>query len=273
MSNQPKTETGQPPAQPPCGWTKLWHPRAVQVTFPVLDISPVGSLLAISAYLDAGWLAMAPGLEEGEAKASVGWVLRSAIEQEGRCTPFLLLYEDDPQLKFSFLKIYLDDDADYEAFEYASGMKFKGFPDYVGDNKPERGKSSKVDQFIIRAPKPFGVVFKKNPKHDPSETDLKKKKPARLFVRWERERPTAKAAEGSGEHTKLPEQRVNGPIIGGIERVNTDETIALMKLIEQCKVNMTEFLKHYKISALTDMPIDQLKDANEKLNAKLAAKK
>src|SRR5690242_5896245 len=37
---------------------------------------------------------------------------------------------------------------------------------------------------VYAAPKPFGVVWKDNPKYDPNEQDTAKKKPKRLFVRW-----------------------------------------------------------------------------------------
>ncbi len=71
-------------------------------------------------------------------------------------------------------------------------MKLDAIEDYVGNDKPQRGASTKTDRFIVKAPKPFGVVYKKNPKHNP-DTEEGKMKPARLFVRWESEKPKGEA--------------------------------------------------------------------------------
>jgi len=185
MDNKPQSESG---------WVKLFHPRGPQVTLPVLDVSPAGSLAAVGAYLDAGWLQVAPGLEEGEEKEMIGWVLRSTFEKDGESTPFLLLYSANDALKWSVLKIYLNTDDDIAAFEYASKMKLDSLPEYVGADKPARGAAGKTDRFIVAAPRPFGVVYKKNPKHDPT-TEEGKLKPARLFVRWADQRPAAAEAE------------------------------------------------------------------------------
>lgn len=190
MDDRPKAE---------CGWTRLYHPRGPQVTLPVLDTTPAGSLAAVAAYLDAGWLVAAPGLEEGEEKDSVGWVLRSTIEKDGESTPFLLLYSTNDALKWSFLKVYLNTDDDIAAFEYASKMRLDALPEYVGADKPARGAAAKTDRFIVAAPRPFGVVYKKNPKYDPNETDASKKKSARLFVRWADQRPAAQPPAGGPE--------------------------------------------------------------------------
>jgi hypothetical protein len=174
------------------GWMKLFHPRGPQVTLPVADVTPAGSLAAVAAYLDAGWLVTAPGLEDGEEKDTVGWVLRGTFEKEGEATPFVLLYSTNDALKWSFLKVYLNTDDDIAAFEHASRMKLEAIPEYVGADKPARGASGKTDRFILAAPRPFGVVYRKNPKHDPA-TEEGKLKPARLFVRWTDQRPAAEA--------------------------------------------------------------------------------
>jgi hypothetical protein len=121
-------------------------------------------------------------------------VLRSTFEKEGESTPFLLLYSTNDALKWSFLKVYLNTDDDIAAFEFASRMKLGSLPEYVGADKPARGAAGKTDRFIVAAPRPFGVVYKKNPKHDPT-TEEGKLKPARLFVRWADQRPAAADAE------------------------------------------------------------------------------
>lgn len=182
------------------GTTRLWHPRGPQVTLPVTDLTPAGSLAQVAAYLDAGWLVEAPGLEEGEEKEQVGWVLRGGFEKDGEVTPFVLLYSTNEALTWSFLKVYLNNPEDVAAFEYAARVKLDQLPDYVGNDKPQRGASAKTDKFIVKV-RPFGVVFRKNPKHDPS-TEEGKMKPARLFVRWADQKP-AESAEHQGDTTQL----------------------------------------------------------------------
>ena len=162
-----------------CGWVKLFHKKGVLVTFPLRgDINTFDA--QVNGLFDQGWLAVAPGLEEGEEKEEVGWVLRGAYEKDGQTTPFVLLYATNEAMTWSFLKVYLNKPADVAAFEYAAKMKLGDLPDYIGDNKPQRGAAAKTDAFIKKA-RPFGVVFKKNPKHD--DTEAGKMKPARLFVR------------------------------------------------------------------------------------------
>ncbi len=189
-SDQPKsTENAS-------SYVDLYHPKGPRVRLAITQ-QPLNYALMlqnVGAMLDAGWLPNAPGLDDGEERERVGWVLRGAFEKEGEVTPFVLLYADNEQLTWSILKVYLNTAQDREAFEYASKMKLEHIPDYVGNDKPQRGASQKTDKFIVRAPKPFGVVFRKNPKHDPN-TEEGKMKPARLFVRWEDQRPQANVAD------------------------------------------------------------------------------
>jgi hypothetical protein len=178
-----------------CGWTKLFHPRGPQVTLP-LPADAVAAFASVGAALDAGWLVTAPGLEDGEEKESIAYVLRGAFERDGEVTPYVLLYAANDALTWSILKVYLNKREDIEAFEYASGMKLDSIPDYIGDNKPQRGAAAKTDRFIVKSTKPFGVVYKKNPKHD--DTEAGKMKPARLFVRWENQKPAAQSQQQNG---------------------------------------------------------------------------
>jgi hypothetical protein len=174
---------------------KLFVPQGVQVTLPVpVDgrrIDYACAFAAVTSALDAGFLAQAPGLEEGEEKEQIGWVLCGTFERDGETTPYVLLYAANEARTWSVLKVYLNHQTDIDAFEYASGMKLDKIPDYIGDNKPQRGAARKTDDFIIKAPKPFGVVYKKNPKHN--DTEEGKMKPARLFVRWENTKPVPAA--------------------------------------------------------------------------------
>ncbi len=194
---------------PLCGWTKLFHPRGPQVTLP-LPPDPAAALAAVSAALDAGWLVQAPGLEEGEEREMIGWVLKSIHSNEDRETPFVLLYSCNEALTWSILKVYLNTPQDQAAFEHASGMKLSEMPEYVGQDKPQRGSNHRTDTYIVPAPRPFGVVFKKNPKHD--QTEAGKMKPARLFVRWADTAPAKEASpDGQTAPQDDPEAKISTP--------------------------------------------------------------
>ena len=179
-----------PPTQSPLGFLKLWHPRGPLVSLGLPITSPGDLLAAVTAWLDAGWLNAAPGLEEGEEKQTVAYVVHGTHEHDGEETPTILLYSADEAMKWSFLKLFLNRESDVASFEAASGMKIAAIPVYVGQDKPERGKNKAVDRFIHRVPKPFGVVYKNNPKWNQEAADAAKaqnviyKTARRVFVRW-----------------------------------------------------------------------------------------
>lgn len=176
--------------------TTLYHPRGPAVEIELDARSPADMLGSLQSYLDAGWLAYAPGLEVGEGRDNVGWVVRGEHEgDDGRATSFVLLYSVNEALKHSFLKVYLNRDEDAQAFEFASKLKLDAIPLYIGKDKPERGASKRTDQHIVKAPKPFGVVFKSNPRYSAEEAKAAKAAdklynvPKRVFVRWQDQRP------------------------------------------------------------------------------------
>jgi hypothetical protein len=150
-------------------WSRLWHPRGVQVTLP-LSPDPANGFAAalnqVSAALDAGWLAQAPGLEEGEQKDMVSGIARGIHEKEGRCTPYVLLYSASAHLIHPILKCYLDTKDQIEAFEYAAKFKLDKIPLYDGTDKPARDNSQRAKRNIVTLQRHFGVVFKPNPKYD-----------------------------------------------------------------------------------------------------------
>lgn len=181
---------------PETAWVKLWHPRGVDVRLPIhVNSSPVPAdcwravMASVTNALEAGWLIEAPGMEEGEHKEMIGWVARKQTD-EG--TPVIDLYVDNEQLSFKYLTVYLNRSEDVAAFERASGLKLESIPLYVGAGHLERGASKQTDAMITRAPRPFAVASKANPRHDPNETDMKKMKPKRLFSRWPDLLPEAK---------------------------------------------------------------------------------
>src|ERR1019366_700910 len=180
------------------GTAKLFHPRGPLVKLPVPS-DPKEAFEHISKCLDAGWLVAAPGLEMGEQKEEVGYIVRGECDGNGEVTPFLLLYSSNEGMSFSFLKVYLNTTEDTAAFEFAAKMRLKDFPVYAGNDKPERGKSAKLDSYIVKVKKPFGVILKGNPKYNEIDraAHLTKneiyKVPRRLFVRWVDQAPPASA--------------------------------------------------------------------------------
>jgi hypothetical protein len=184
------------------GWTKLYHPCGAQVTLPVPVSDPAAGLTAVSAYLSAGWLVNAPGLEDGERVDDIGFVVkRVKANDDGSETPVIDLYP--PRANFRILGVYLNTPDDVKTFESACGVKLASLPLYEGDNAIERGKGPKTDKYVVSLPHPVKAVFKANPKW---EGDEDKKHPKRLFVRWGNSTPAngqpateQKVVNGNGE--------------------------------------------------------------------------
>lgn len=185
------TEAKEP--APLTGWTKLYHRSGALVTIPVTaaPLDYAAMLANVNAMIAAGFAVTAPGLEAGEIKEQVGFIVRGQRDDGREITDFLLLYSPDDGKKFSYLKVWLNKDEDVAAFEAASGMKLESIPVYVGQDKPERGKNRVVDnQFMRQVPKPFPVILQENPKWKQSEADAaaaEKKMytvPRRVFLRW-----------------------------------------------------------------------------------------
>lgn len=194
-------------------FVRVFHPRAsLQVSVPIpiaagLSIDDASRLLAsVDNLLMAGWLTMAPGLEAGEEKEDIGYVCRLDHETDGKTTPTVLLYSVNDQLTYSFLRRYMNTPEDVAAFEYASGMKYDSLPPYPGNDHPQRGVSPKTDRFIIKAPKPFGMVWKHNPRYKdaPAGQDTRSlaEKRKRDFFRWSTQIPAAHAESKPAAHDK-----------------------------------------------------------------------
>lgn len=225
--------TDNPAMSSLCAWTRLFHPRGPQVTLP-LPTDPKACLEAVNAALDVGWLVQAPGLEEGEEKEQVAFVVHGEFERDGKETPFVLLYSGNDAMKHSFLKVYLNHEADVAAFEYASKMKLSTIETYIGQDKPERGKSRQIDRYIVAPPKPFGVVFKANPKYDTSAAAACRAKgdiysvPKRVFVRWADVMPQTPAEAD--------------PLVTQQELEELDQVIDAYERCKQVRINMERFL-------------------------------
>lgn len=184
------------PGKAECGWVKLYTPDGALVTIPVTEkplnyramLGNVGEMLA------AGFRLTLTGLEIGEDREEVGYVCKGVTKDN---TTVLYLYSTNESRKFSVLNVYIDNDVQAADFEHASGMRLKDLPEYVADTKPTRGKNPKVDTYIIKAKRPFGVVMENNP--DYNEATRQEvvargeiyKKPRHIFARWADQRPEA----------------------------------------------------------------------------------
>lgn len=210
MSETSSTAADRPPTAPSaeqCGWVKLHHASGVLVTVPVslkaTELSDYKAMFAnVGKMIEAGFRVNAPGLEAGEERKEVGYVVRS-IKSDSRSGPadVLFLYATDPAWTRPFLAMYLNDDSDRNWFEKASGMQLSKIPEYIGTGRLERGKGSPQAQaLIVPAPRPFGVVYGPNPKWDAAKAAASTPAAPYMvaknkFIRWEGcERP------GKGTH-------------------------------------------------------------------------
>ena len=188
----------QPQVQPQTGWVRLYHSSGALVTLPVpCDVRNLdcyaAAFAAVSDAVAAGFTVAAPGLEDGEYREQIGYVVRRSKdnERDNTVTPVLDLYPASDAARFACLTVYLNRPEDVAAFEAASGMRLDSLPVYIGDNKIERGKKKDTDRLVVRAPRPFGVVMIANPKYSESEAAAAKSAnkmytvPKRRFVRWE----------------------------------------------------------------------------------------
>ena len=176
-----------------CGWARLTHPSGLLITLPVPvhgeRFDYAGALASVNAALAAGWLAAAPGLEVGEEKEEIGYVLRRTKTNNDRSTsPIIDLYSTNDMVKHKVMSVYLDRPEDVSAFEHASGMQLAGLSDFPGTSAPKRGAGPSSDRFIIKVPRPFTVVLIPNPK-------------------WNAEEAAAVAARGKGEVYGVPKRK------------------------------------------------------------------
>lgn len=180
----------------PQGYVKLYHPSGALVTLPVIGrwkesakgFDYMAAFSAVSDMIGVGFTVNAPGLDDGEKRQEVGFIVRREKENQDRSlTPIIDLYSTNPAESFKFLSIYLNNDAQVGAFERAAGVKLANVKVFPGA-APERGKSKQSDAFITGV-RPFPVIYGQNPQYD--EAEAKKatqndpyKVPKRVFVRW-----------------------------------------------------------------------------------------
>jgi hypothetical protein len=170
---------------PTHGTVQLYHPAGVLVTLPVTEqpLDYAGMLRSVSAAIAAGWSTEDPAM--GRHLEQVRYVVRrEKVNSDGSVTPLIDLYPANDRLKFAELSVYLNTEEHVAAFERVSGLRLADLPTYIGENRLKRGKSPATDRYVAKAARDFGVRWSDNPKHNPEEKDIAKRKPKGLFVAW-----------------------------------------------------------------------------------------
>lgn len=206
------------------GWMKLFHPSGVLVSLPVEgqgadpnQYDYAGAFAAVGRALAAGFTVNAPGLEAGEQKEECLYVARREKENKDKSiTPIIDLYSSHEAVQYKVMSVYLNDEDDVEAFQFATGVKLNALAVFPGNAAVKRGESAKTDRFIVKAPKPFGIVIQDNPKYSEADAEAcaaKKetyKVPKRLFVRWADKMPEAKPVERPAQQPDPNSREANG---------------------------------------------------------------
>lgn len=171
----------------PTFWFTGYLPNGFKCSFtmPVnMDTAFEQAMAFTNMLMAKGFSQQEPGLVDGEQRETVGWVTRrSKVNDDGSETPLIDVYIDKEKLTYKFLSVYLNTPEEVNAFENASGLKVDALPLWESAHL-ERG-NSKTDKYIIRVARPFTVISEANQYYNPDEPDIKKRKPKRLFVRWE----------------------------------------------------------------------------------------
>ena len=148
--------TATPNAPVENGWMKLWHPKGVQVSLPIVYDSAQNMLLQVDSFLEAGWLIDAPGLEAGEQVLEAALVSRRE-SKDG--TPMVAFYLAHPKVFKKSLHAYLNNEQDVAAFEAATGLKLVDIPIFDGEAFPAKDHKN-ADKYILSLPKPIKLVYK-----------------------------------------------------------------------------------------------------------------
>lgn len=208
----------------PCGWVKMYHPTGALVTLPVFGqwkekVKGWDYAAAFSAVSDAvavGFTVNAPGLEVGEQREEIGYVLRREKENKDKSlTPLIDLYSKNDAVQYKVLSEYLNNDEAIAEFESVSGFHIANLKVFPGAAALKRDGSKTANDYIAKAPRPFAVVMKANPKYDEKEAEAfaarkeTYKVPKRIFVRWEGQAPAPPKEKPSSVSTVIHQPTVD----------------------------------------------------------------
>lgn len=140
------------------------------------------AVLMDRAMTEGGLAVREQGVEAGEQTREIRALLRRkhVNKETGAITPVIDAYSG----KFRWLMLYLNTPEDEAAFEKATGMKYQDMPFSLAEIKEYNPRDPDHARVMIELPAPITMVYRDNPAYDANETDISKKKPARLFVRW-----------------------------------------------------------------------------------------
>lgn len=172
---------------------RVYDPNGLQITMSVLlgceidgftDTTAMGVRRAIDAMLASGFSVNAPETVAGEELKVVFFVSRRAkLNEDGSETPIIDLFAEHPKMNYKMFSHYLNREDDIEAFEAVSGLRLLDIPLY-DEEQAIRKDHKKASQYIVECPKHPRVVLAHNPRYNPEEEDIKKRKPQFLFNRW-----------------------------------------------------------------------------------------
>lgn len=160
-----------------------WLPNGMRVYFTIPMPNGVSAfdqaLMFTNGLLEKGFIQHEPGLGDGEHRETIGWVGRRAkVNDDGTETPVLDLYVNNEGMQHRFIGVYLDTPEEVTAFETASGLKLTSIPLNPTGSPVDRSNTA----LVVRAPKPFVIIYKDNPRYDENSKD---KKPKRYFERFD----------------------------------------------------------------------------------------
>jgi hypothetical protein len=234
-------------------WMRGFLPNGRQLSITALPTDDFAVLIQRAIALDAAMTAAGlsirePGLSEGELRADVYHISRREFGDDN--IPLIDLYQETHD--FAFLKDYLNNATEITAFETATGLKLDSMPINPTRKSAAQRSDKHEGQYVVTLPRPVSVVYKHNPKHDPKETDVSKKKPQYLFVRW------ANAPQAAPAPTAEPTPELRVVEKPATTNGNNDALVSLrMRVLKHIDPNLTDV----QIAALAG--IKAFSDVNE----------
>jgi len=174
--------------------------------------------------LPNGYLDCAPGLEPGQQKEAITYVVRrDKHNDDGTKTPIIDFYID--KLKYKYAHLYLDNASDIAEFEAQSGLKLYSLKSYDGEVAMDREKAGqKFWQFAHKVARPFQMVRTPNGHYDNNMPRYEYGYFAPATPSAQNDSARHDARTGQTEPTKPPEQ---GSLMAqqvNIIEVNVDQT-------------------------------------------------
>lgn len=134
----------------------------------------------VERLLANGYSVNVAGAAPGETVEEVGFVSR---REKADGTPVLDLFSPNEMLAHRVFAHYLDTPEMIADFENATGLKLDEIPVWIAE-QPIKKTSNTWRQYGVQTRRVARIALKDNPKHDPAETDVSKKKPKHLFSQW-----------------------------------------------------------------------------------------